>query len=68
MARILEVKEKHIEMIPGAWFDYRLENGAMLHPKEWNGEYYTVRDTKGKLHNYKPVYNKGDVIAFEEVG
>jgi hypothetical protein len=59
----------------GTMFDYRLENGDLLHKSEWNGEDYTVRT--GSIPNrtetvYTPVYNTEpnendgwDIIGFE---
>ena len=55
----------------GHTFDYELQNGALLHESEWNGQDYTVKED-GREVVYKPIYaeqeneNGGyDIIGFE---
>lgn len=70
---MLEIKAENVVRC-GHQFDYELENGTLLHEKEWNGEVYTVREN-GTETTYEPVYdtmpdeNDGldvwDIIGFE---
>lgn len=50
---MIKIKREHFE-INGEWYDYELENGALLHRSEWNGEVYTVKDGKSE-RTYRPV-------------
>lgn len=44
-------------------FDYKLEDGELLHFTEWNGEYY---DTESGI--YRPVYKQIDDDEWEIIG
>lgn len=59
---MLEIKE-HNPIRVGHTFDYELENGELLHPTEWNGEYY---ETETGI--YRPVYKQIDEDEFEIIG
>lgn len=49
-------------MFNGTRFDFRLEDGTLLHKSEWNGECYAVRHD-GRIRECKPVYAEvGDEI------
>ena len=63
--------EKNI-IVNGNKFDYKLEDGTLLHWSEWNGEVYTVKEN-GIERTFKPIYaeeeneNGGfDIVDFEE--
>lgn len=44
-------------------FDYKLEDGELLHFTEWNGEYY---ETESGI--YRPVYKQIDDDEWEIIG
>lgn len=58
-------------IVNGRKFDYKLEDGTLLHWSDFNGEVYTVKE-KGIERTFRPVYaeeneNGGfDIIDFEE--
>ena len=57
---MIKIKEENV-MRNGHMFDYLLENGALLHESEWNGEKYTTQDERGKtLEVYRPVYDENE--------
>ena len=67
---MLKITEENIR-VNGHIFDYRIEDGTLLHESEWNGEDYTVREN-GKDKVYKPVYSETenenggfDIIGFD---
>ncbi|HIU69819.1 MAG TPA: hypothetical protein IAD23_07685 [Candidatus Scubalenecus merdavium] len=50
-------------MFNGARFDFRLEDGTLLHKSEWNGECYHFKLPDGRERVCKPVYAEvGDDI------
>lgn len=63
--KIINTNIKH----DGEMYDYKLENGELLHTKEWNGEVYTVHNG-GRETTYKPIHrfeNEGiDISTLEE--
>lgn len=44
-------------------FDYKLEDGELLHFTEWNGEYY---ETESGI--YRPIYKQIDDDEWEIIG
>lgn len=43
-------------MFNGARFDFRLEDGTLLHKSDWNGECYAFKLPDGRERVCKPVY------------
>lgn len=67
--KMIKIKRENFEWMKTI-MDYELENGAILHKSEWNGEVYIVKTSKG-FEIYKPVQVKNDddtwtTIGFEE--
>ena len=69
---MIKIKEENYRQV-GHMFDYLLENGALLHESEWNGEVYITKDEHGRTEEvYRPVYDENenenggyDIIGFE---
>lgn len=56
---MLKIKEKNTTYI-GGQVDFILEDGVMLFPQDWNGEFYDDRD--GRI--YRPILE--EVPGFED--
>lgn len=48
-------------------FEYELEDGTLLHEREWNGEVYIVDGKNYKpVHEYDEEHDMYNTIGFEE--
>ena len=68
---MLKIIEENVKL-NGHIFDYQLDDGTLLHDREWNGQDYTTREN-GIERVYKPIYaeteneNGGyNIVGFEE--
>ena len=64
---MLEILDEQV-LVNSHYFEYKLEDGTLLHLSEWNGECYTVKNQDGSETRYFPIYNQIDDDEYEIIG